>query len=620
MRVSRVTTINRGDPWRRLRLQWQQFLSGVLARDENGPRFRTQAVVGFFILVWGAAALIERPAPAPELMASLLQGQADLIALFLRPLLTAGYALIQLEVLRHLVLPGIIVALGVNAGARYLDDLFELKDLGAARDYLLLSLFGGPYPVMVIKDGEVTPESRRSTLYRIGGPGYVKIHLGNAALFERVTGASDLYAATAAQFLEGFERLREVVDLRDQIRQRSDMEVYTKDGLRVKAMDIQVLFRIWSNRQPRDQSNPYPYDPVAVRRVIYGKAVGSARQPVLWSEAIAELASSAVTNYIGGRLLRDLIAQKGKIGIPTANQAAAQSAITTGQVISSTPVPPGELPENTRRRLSLTIYSEATAQDFETAGVELVWIDVGTLDTPDEVEQELIDAWQADLIARVKSGRYNLADDTRKAQAQVLEKFAVEVADWWRRTLPGLAGLPVRLGEGGAEALLGRRGGQRETSEDVLKLLTFFRLKLEDLVDELKDRAAVSDDVRALLRHLSDLTLIILGNGPVEAESAPAAAAPAPPEPEAKAPPAPPSVPYVNADAVTEGEVFWWGGVQGLVRVTEVVREGGRGLWVERQNGRDFPGAGGQPRSARRFFTIQEFQRLLDAGDLRRAA
>lgn len=692
MRTIRLSLPSRNDPWRQVRARWQRFLEGLLARDENGPRFRTQAVAAFFILLWGGAALVERPVPSPELLNSLLAGQPALAAALLRPIVTAVLAVFSLETLRHLVLPGIIIFLGLRDGARYLDDLFELKDFTAAQNYLMLSLFGGAYPVMAIKDGEVTSDSKRTTVFRIGGPGYVKIHLGNAALFERVDGAADVVAATRGHFLHGFETLREVVDLRDQIRQRTDMEVYTKDGLLVKAVDVQAIFRVWSGGQPRSQQLPYPFEEPALRRVVYGRAVAAGGLAPAWAEAVAEKASGVVTRYIGSHLLKQLIAQKEKQGITS---AAEREAVTAGRAIGSKPVLPEALPANTRQRLSLSMYSEATAQEFEDAGVELIWIGVGTLDTPDEVEQELIDAWQADLSARLKSGRYNLDDDRRKARGQVLEKFIGEIAEWWRRFAPSLSVSLLRPSALSGDAGEAARSLFRETPSDEVKLLSLFHLKLSELREALNGREALPADVEAALAHVAAAARIILGEDddsgdepePEAGLAAPLAelvfekldpgdrfvwldqavrvtqiihagtaagvvleradGQPFPPqdglpashqhflartdfeamlragdlaalpaEPTAP-PPAAEPLPVLDAETVGEGQIFYWRAAHGLVRVVEVVREGARGVYVERPNGRDFPTQADLPRGPRRFISLQDLQGQLASGELR---
>lgn len=426
VRGNQMTSAAAGfDSW--FKTQTGHLVELLLARDENGPHFRTQAVAAFLVLIWFGAALVEHPAPDPARLAAWLEGAPAGVALVVKPFLIVILALIHPHVLRHLVLPIFLLWAGLRAGARYLDDLFELNDFSSAQAYMRSTLFGAFYDVLEVKDGDVTPESKLSPVYKIGGPGYLKIHLGNAALFERVGGTSTICGATQRQFLHGFERLREVVDLRDQIRKRDDMEVYTKDGIAVKATDIQVAFRLRSDKQTRDKDNPYPFDKKAVRRVVYGKAVGADRAP-RWDESVAAMASGAVTRYIGSRLLKDLIAQKTKVGVTPPGQA---EVVSSGHATPEKPVSRAEALANARRALSLSFYEEKTAKRFEEAGVELIWIGVGTLSTPEDVTQEWINAWHADIIARIKSSKINLEEQRRSGRARIIERLLGDVGDWW---------------------------------------------------------------------------------------------------------------------------------------------------------------------------------------------
>jgi hypothetical protein len=390
----------------------------LLARDEHGASFRAQAALAGLVLIWFGAALVEHPAPDPARLAALLESVPAALAPLAKPFFIVLLALFHLHVLRHLLLPVVVLWFGIRAGARYLSDLFELNDLGGAQAYMWSTLFGMFYDVLEIKDGDVTAESKRSTVYKIGGPGYLKIHLGNVALFERVGGTSTICSATQRQFLHGFERLREVVDLRDQIRKRDDMVVYTKDGFAVKATDVQVAFRLWSGRQPRSPENSYPFDNTAMRRVVYGKSVGAGSRAARWTEALAGMAGGEITRYISSRLLRDLIAQKRKVGVAPPERAGDARA---------------ESPANTRAPLSLSFYTPEAEARFQKTGVKLIWIGVGTLETPDDVTQEFINAWQTDTTARIKSGEINLQKFQRQAQIKELVDQLTDLSDRWSR-------------------------------------------------------------------------------------------------------------------------------------------------------------------------------------------
>ena len=422
-------TLRRWLPEERLR----NPLDLLLARDQNGPILRFLAVAAFLAMLWLAAALIERPQPDAAYLEAALVGQSRLSAIFLRPVVVLLYALEQPQVWRHLILPLALVAFGLIAGANYINDLFELNDFGTSFAYLFGALFGLSYPFIEIKDGQVTPASKKTTLYKIGGPGYTKIHLGNAALFERIGGLPIIYRATHQTFMHGFERLREPVDLKDQIypgddtkaAERASMDVLTRDGITIKAIDIQVMFRLWSDRQERNAQNPYPFEDQAFRRIVYGKVIGKEGETP-WKETALNLARQLVAGYIGRRPLKELIEQKGKVDLTQPFSPDQSGRVTPNRRMQVTP-----MPSNTRRPLTLSFYDPAFVEQLKRVGVELIWIGVGTLDTPDEVNRELIEAWATDYIARVKASQFSQEEERRKWRAKATVELIQQVCNWW---------------------------------------------------------------------------------------------------------------------------------------------------------------------------------------------
>jgi hypothetical protein len=405
----------------------QRLINAVLARDERGPLFRTLAVVVVMALIWLAAALVERPTPDPAVLENLAatQGAAYFIV---APFELALYALLHPSVLRHLFLPALVIALGIYAGASYLNNLFELRGVRKTASYLFGSLFGLSYDYIEVKDGGLTAESLTKRVHEIGGPGYLKVHLGNAALFERVGNRSSVYSATPHHFLHGFERLREqVIDLRDQIRSLGDMTVYTKDGIPVKAIQAEVVFRV-ASAQSRSQAAPYPFEEKAVRRLIYGQLVVEAKgKAKSWTDMLAELAREEIAHYVGSRLLKELIAQKQKGSLPPPPSAN----LDTSQNQGSPPTPRAQVLANAREPLTLSFYNNNFARRCEKLGVRLIWIGVGTLETPEELSQELIGAWYAEFEALIKNNALDLAKEKTNIHKAAIRSFLENLRDYW---------------------------------------------------------------------------------------------------------------------------------------------------------------------------------------------
>ena len=495
----------------RPRYSVRAVLDQVLRRDERGPVVRGALVILGLLLIWVSAVLVERP---PVELAAVAAGE---ISPLVRALATLQLALTHGSVLRHLVVPVIVIGLGLYAGAVYVDDLFELHDTSLAFQYLLAALFGLSHPWLIIKDGDVEPESKKTTLYRIGGPGYTRVHLGNAALFERPGGESVIYPAVARRFAHGFERLREVIDLRDQIRSPGSMEVYTKDGVPVSAADIQVAFRVWGGEQKRSKSNPYPFDELALRRVVYGRAIGARNSSPNWTDVVAEKARAVVIREISHKLLKELIAEKTKVGVTLPGQAAA---VLSGAAIAGPPVSAAGA-ANARKPLSLLFYKDAeTIREFQEMSVELIWIGVGTLDTPQDVSEELINVWQADVAARLKSGKFPFEEKKREARAQAIENLLSSVSQWWEHRLP----LAYRRSSSASESRTETAGSSprswyffAEELPRARELLGLYAIKLEEMYEALKkDKLPLpekTEEAIVYIRQRASRTETIGGDG-----------------------------------------------------------------------------------------------------------
>jgi hypothetical protein len=380
----------------------QRALDLLLGRNRTSPLFRLGAVATGFMLLLAVAAALE------------------------------FQSLDLLKVLRYWFLPTAVLFAVLYGGARRLNDLFNLDEtpesIFRTMEYLWGAIFGLAYDEIEIKDGALTPRSKKSRVSVIGGPGFLKIHLGNAALFELVNNTSIIYAAKRGQFLHGFERLREeVIDLRDQIRDLGDLPLYTRDGIPVTAVQAQVAFRVYSH-QKRTERNPYPYDPHSVRRLIYGQLAGPGYTTRPWTDMVADLARAEIAHYIGQRRFKDLIAQKQKGMLPPPPSSAGD---TTSAVQSSPPTSRAAATANPRRELTLSFYTESFARRCRQLGVELIWIGVGTLKTPPEVSQELIDSWQKEFIALTSISATTLENEARTVRRRAFWDFFNHIKEYW---------------------------------------------------------------------------------------------------------------------------------------------------------------------------------------------
>lgn len=306
----------------------------------------------------------------------------------LYPLLEVLTPIFTSQVIVHII-PILTGALaGLYLGALYLSDLFELESIWIGFIYLLGSVFGISYPRLRIDRSEVQQLDPANPIKRIGGPGYIKIHLGYAALFETKEGLPRVYGLTkiaptdqegmqggergpqSTYFIEGFERLRDVVDLRDRLGKVDEIRAVTKDGVEVFARDAQMVFRVYGGGQERSLENPYPYTEDSVRRLVYGQIVDKNRSAD-WEESLPEIVRSEIRRFVARHSIEEFLAlQPGEI---------------PGQGGTETPVEPDgagqfQIP---RRELTEHFHTDELISRLREQGLELDWVGVGTWEVRD---------------------------------------------------------------------------------------------------------------------------------------------------------------------------------------------------------------------------------------------
>lgn len=372
-------------------------LSHFLAVDRAGARRRVGLVLLLFTAYWLVIILLECAPDSrclPELSPA-LNDPDSILALAQWAALTV----LAPSVLRHLIPALLGFMLAVEAGARYLDDLFELESVPTAQEYLYSAVFGQMYSRMEIRDGEILEEHRERPIVKIGGPGYVKVHLSNAAVFEQVDGKVKVYGPTEGEFIAGFERLREVVDLRDQVGVRDEVKALSKDGIEVTGRDIKMVFRVRGD-SGRSPAAPYPYTDMVVRQLVYGKTVGQEGQEGkgAWIGSLPGKVSGIVGGYIMGKTLDELLENGGA---------------------------------NPRQNLTAQFYLPGMQDELFNMGLELVWVGVGTWVTPDKVSQERIETWQKQWLDECHSQPKSLDRLQQKSQVAAEQEIIASINRWW---------------------------------------------------------------------------------------------------------------------------------------------------------------------------------------------
>lgn len=336
----------------------QNLADFVLDRSPAGERNRARAVVALFILYWLLIVWLEDIPPSVR-VAQAAAGFPEALRQTVEWIGNRVISVFHPQTLRHLPFPIIGVVIALRVGAAYLQDLFELDSFQVAYDYLMGAILGRSHGSITIKDGEVVEKDRESPVYLIGGPGRVTIQLGNAAVFERVGGKVHVLAQGRHR-LHGYERLRAVVDLRDQHAKVEKLPFTTRDGLPLEATDMQMTFRIHSNRK-RKESDPYPFEAVSLRRAVYGNAVNKKGRGK-WSGSVPGFVRGRVRHHLSRFTLDELLQPQGG--------------------------------DHARMTLTHLFYAPATRERVEKMGARIDWVGVGTISASDDFTRQFLTRWQ----------------------------------------------------------------------------------------------------------------------------------------------------------------------------------------------------------------------------------
>jgi hypothetical protein len=274
------------------------------------------------------------------------------------------------QVLRHVVPPLLGFILALVIGTTYVRDLLELPNLSQAYKFLTATLFANDYPRMTISEGKATVEdSATNPMLKIGGPGWVDIKLGNAALFERGVGPSAVRGA-GTHFVRRFETLREAFDLREIERVKNDIPVVTKDGIPFVLNEMRVRFRIRS-REQRSESNPYPVMTHAIRQAVYnpGRRVTD-KGLENWADTVVGSVSGTITGWISKRRMDEVIPPPPE----DPDHPETQS------------IPPY------RQALHHLFQEKDTRKKFADMGAEIIWVSVGHLRPDPNVDPNISSA------------------------------------------------------------------------------------------------------------------------------------------------------------------------------------------------------------------------------------
>jgi hypothetical protein len=399
--------------------------------------------------------------------------------------------------LRYLPLFILPFFIALQSASIYLADIFEIDKPEIARDFVMQVALTGSRNRIRIGNGEVAQSDRNSPIYLIGGPGQVIVELDTAALFEKPNGQPRVIGPTVKGkvILEGFERFRQAIDLRDQYTDPLVVKSRSLDGIPVTAKDVRLLFSVARGNQEPSAMNPHPFSEEAIQKLVYGQVSKvvmdgpyPSEPPSSWTGTVVGLIRSELGGFMSRHRLADYLASIGQPEVQKARQREDE-IIKVGKAVLSDGdnLEPREIPSPSNfqpRHLVSSLFSQFTESFTENArkrGVRLAWIGIGIWHTPNEiVPDKHLEAW--------KMSRENLGRGSPAALKRLHEEAQIQ------HTLRLVQNVPLE------------RFRQNEANEHhhiIRNLLNAYREQLIDAIESLvKSNQPEPPIVRAAIKHI----------------------------------------------------------------------------------------------------------------------
>ncbi len=401
--------------------------------------------------------------------------------------------------------------IALHSAALYLADVFELDDIAVARKFITEVALTGSDETIRISNGEVLEEHLSSPNYLIGGPGRVLVDLDSVALFEKPDGTPHIIGPTGKEkggkaTLEGFERFRQAIDIRDHyvdLRDQDDKSPSVKgrslDGIPVTATDVRLMFSVYRDGKKSSEEEPYPFSKEAVEKLVY--SAGSKVTPdqpnpsafeFSWINTMIGQIRGKLGGFMSERNLTEYLASIGQPEVDKARLREEEIARQEQQLASEKEnVPQKEFKKpDFKARVEITNLFTKFAEEFTNntrdRGVELHWIGVGTWKTHlDVVPDKHLEAW--------KISRENLEKGSDKAMDK-LEKETIT-----QKTIALIQDVPVETYNNKVTGTDDRKIAQRT-------LLLAYRQQLIEVAEFMKAKGeSVSPNIKQAIAHIDSV-------------------------------------------------------------------------------------------------------------------
>jgi len=485
-------------------LDWKdRFLNGLFELTHSGAQRRQALRFWLFILLWLGLAWFHWGGTLREDLSNFFYSLFNM-----QPDLLTNLAVI----LEHLIAPSVVRVvlifvfgywLAYQAAYLFLADIFE-KDETVGREFIKQAAFAFRYNAINISKGKIHQAYEDSPILLIGGPGEMQVELDSAVLVEgpdgnRVIGPTGRERHGRAR-LNGFERIRQCVDLRDQNNSQT-VAARSRDGILITARDIRYMYSIARGQHIPSHANPYPFDEEAVRRQIYTQTRNSGKTGAEpdWKKPLPAQIFSQIGRHLGGFISSNNIGEfLANIGAPEiakmdeAEETIAETSVRIaggGETSATLRLEPGKFIP--RSNLSNLFQDVAFAKVQQQKGFQLHWIGVGTWDTPDTgILENHLQAWMLSRDNALRGNSQKLQELEDDARMQEILRLIQEMLAAFQSTIEK-AGEPDQV----VDQMLG------EFHEQLKLALDLYQRDGEDPSLELLDAIRVINEIRGFTDH-----------------------------------------------------------------------------------------------------------------------
>lgn len=307
--------------------------------------------------------------------------------------------LIDAGLLGNLLILAIAIWGGLQIAALVQTNLFGLEAANEARQRILGRAFGIGLPML-----EIGRESGMRQIIRdldkVGGPAHLLVSMDSALVVESSAGQLRAIGPSGKlQILESYERIRALVDLRDQV-VGVNLSARTQDGVRISVEGARLVYSIARGKEEPSLGRPYPFSKQAALRLVrFGNSNKSQAQrynddlarPV--GEQGQEFFERELQRFIGKIWMSEFLSQEGNTEV---GEAGGPSLLLAREKIRNQ-------------------FVEAIRGPAIELGLELHWIDIGAWKT-DELAQEILEDYQQGLIDNIPYSGKEIAAEHRSEE------------------------------------------------------------------------------------------------------------------------------------------------------------------------------------------------------------